>query len=76
MEDKMSRTFKTQRAYRAHHTDYEEIPYGSQRRHAIDDATREAGIRYGNQRKMRAKLKVSERRIRRKKAKKLPKDTE
>jgi hypothetical protein len=67
MENKMSRTFKTQRAYKAHHTSFDEIPYGSLRRHAIDDATREAGQRYGNQRKMRAKLKVSERRIRRRK---------
>ena len=63
----MSRTYKTQKAYLAHHTDYDDIPYGSQRRHAMDDSFRDAGNRYGDQRKMRAKLKVSERRIERKK---------
>ena len=72
----MSKTFKTQRAYKARHTDYDKIPYGSRRRHAMDDAFRYTGVRYGDQRKMRAKLKVSERRIRRKKEKRFDVDSE
>lgn len=75
-ENIMSKTYKTQRAYQAHHTDYDNIPYGSLRRHAMDNALRDAGIRYGNQRRMRAKLKVAERRIRRKRENRSSEDTE
>lgn len=72
----MSKTFKIQRAYRAFKKTFEEFTFGMQRRHAIDDAMRDVGQRYGNQRRMRAKLKLSERRIRRRKENRFDRDTE
>ena len=61
----MSKTYKIQRAYLAHKKDWDDLSTGPW--HELNDTFRDVGQRYGDQRKMRAKLKVSERRIERKK---------
>lgn len=61
----MSRTYKIQRAYHAHKKDWDELITGPW--HEVNDTFRDVGQRWGDQRKMRAKLKVSKRRIERKK---------
>lgn len=63
----MSKTYKTQKAYLAHHTEFDDYSMGTNNYQAMDEAFRDVGQRYGDQRKMRAKLKVSKRRIERKK---------
>lgn len=59
----MSKTYKIQRAYRAYKKDWDKLGDLSE----IDETFRDVGQRYGDQRKMRATLKVSNRRIERKK---------
>ena len=63
----MSKTYKIQRAYQAHKTEFDDYSMGTNNHQAIDEAFRDTGRRFGDQRKMRAKLKVSNRRIERKK---------
>ena len=72
----MSRTYKTQRAYQAHHTSFDNLSPGKQKLHAIKDAFRTVGERFGNQRKMRAKLKAIMRRIRRRRDNRFDQDSE
>jgi len=72
----MSRTFKTQRAYQAHHQNFDEYTPGMRLRHVMQDAFRTVGERFGNQRKMRAKLKTLMRRIRRRRDNHFDVDTE
>lgn len=70
----MSRTFKIQRAYRAHKKQFNDLTINRMR--DINDTFRDTGVRYGNQRKMRAKLKVSERRLQRRRENRLGDITE
>ena len=63
----MSRTHKIQRAYHAYKKDYSGLRSGEMKSSDYYNDLRDVGQRYGDQRKMRAKLKVSERRIERKK---------
>lgn len=63
----MSRTYKIQKAYLAHHKEFDDYSMGTDNYHAMEETFRDTGQRYGDQRKMRAKLKVSRRRIERKK---------
>jgi hypothetical protein len=65
----MSRTHKIQRAYIAHHSEFDDYSQGTSKHQDVKSAFRDTGQRYGDQRKMRAKLKVSERRIDKKKSK-------
>jgi hypothetical protein len=58
----MSKTYKIQRAYKAYKKDFGELSTDT-----YGETFRDVGQRYGDQRKMRAKLKVSNRRIERKK---------
>jgi len=67
----MSRTHKTQRAYLAYHTDISNVPIGTTRGRLFNEIFRNIGQRYGDQRKMRAKLKISKRRIERRKNNKI-----
>jgi len=61
----MSKTYKIQRAYHAHKKDWKELVNGPFAE--FEETFRDVGQRYGDQRKMRAKLKVSKRRQERKK---------
>lgn len=70
----MSKTFKTQRAYHAHKKEFGDLSTDTYHEH--NETFRDVGQRYGNQRKMRAKLKVSERRIRRRQENRQVPDTE
>jgi hypothetical protein len=72
----MSRTFKTQRAYKLHKSTFDEYTLGSPRAHAINAASRGAATRYGNDRKSHAKLKVKLRRIQRRQTNRFDRDTE
>lgn len=65
----MSNTFKIQQAYKVHKRTFPD-PLSDQSEW-IDyvNEARTCGMRYGDQRKMRAKLKISERKIRRAKEK-------
>ena len=72
----MSKTFKTQRAYQAHHQSFDEYTPGMRLRHAMQDAFRTVGKRFGNQRKMRSRLKAIMRRLRRRRDNRLVLDTE
>lgn len=72
----MSKTYKTQRAWAAYHTDFDSVAPGKQRLHAIKNVFRNIGERFGNQRKMRAKLKTIMRRLRRRRNNRFSVDTE
>lgn len=61
----MSKTYKIQRAYRAYKKDLGDLSTDTYHEHG--ETFRDVGQRYGDQRKMRSKLKVSNRRIERKK---------
>lgn len=73
----MSKTHKTNAAYRAWKKVKELFPASGEKLVEAIQATNDAhktGQRYGNQRKMRAEIKVQERRLARKKNKRLDLD--
>lgn len=55
----------------AYHIDISNIPLGMPRVRLFNEIFQNTGQRYGDQRKMRAKLKVSKRRIERRKNNKI-----